>query len=459
MTHTKKIFIECTYTHSSALNTGIQRVVRKLVTLLPDIGEEYHYEIQPVILQDDRFIAIDTLNPVEKNQAWSVKQLPGTVLRKVYILVRKVITVILPHSQIKDFFLTPRNEFGFSHLIDKYIFHRLRQLRSFFSGFSHVVSSQESLDTHDGDLLLLLDSSWHLDIWKGVDQLQKKGVKPIVVIYDIIPIRYPQFLDDSLVTVFHNWFTKASFHCQGFVCISQTVQSEVEKELANTEEVDMSRKFTGSFILGADFQVQTGDSVEIREELAALFSAKHSSRRPENIYLTVGTIEPRKNHQYLLDAFDMLWQQGGDMTLCCVGKCGWGNDAIVSRIQSHQRYGKNLFLWNDLTDDELAFCYQHSQMLLFPSHAEGFGLPIIEGLHFGLPVMASDIPVHREVGKDTIDYFELSDPADLVTKILAKERDGFEKNGDSPASFPWLNWEQSAHSLMKEIVTFDQGTP
>ena len=147
------------------------------------------------------------------------------------------------------------------------------------------------------------------------------------------------------------------------------------------------------------------------------------------------------------------------MILCCVGKCGWQNDSLLARIKKHQRYGKTLFLWNDLGDDELAFCYQHAQMLLFASYAEGFGLPIIEGLHFGLPVMASDIPVHREVGKKNIEYFDLSDCSDLVRKIEVKEREGFADANDALVIQPWNNWKQSAHSLMRQVAAFDQSVP
>ncbi len=275
----------------------------------------------------------------------------------------------------------------------------------------------------------------------------------------MIPILHPQFVDDALVTVFSDWFKQASAQCEGFISISRTVQAEVEEALVKNPEIDVSAKFTGHFVLGADFLVKGSDPANIRKALPAMFSPKSSF--PEtggNIYLAVGTIEPRKNHQYLLDAFDRLWAKGGDMILCCVGKCGWKNEDVLLRIKKHKLYGKNLFLWNDLNDDELGFCYQHAQMLLFASHAEGFGLPIIEGLNFGLPVMASDIPVHREVGKNNIDYFDLADVDDLVTKIECQEKESFSGTGNSAPSFQWINWTQSGHSLLQEIATFDQWT-
>jgi alpha-1,2-rhamnosyltransferase len=452
----QKIFVECTYTHFSDLNTGIQRVVRKLIALLPDIGEAYGYEVQPVILENDRFRAIDTLNPVEHNQNRSVRQLFVGIFRKISLSVRKGIAFLLPHPQIKRFLLAPRNEFGINFLVDQYVLQNIKKCKALFEATPQVPPAQWSLDPHEGDILLLLDSSWHMGIWDAVGDLRKKGVQVIALTYDLIPILYPQFVDDALVTVFSKWFEQASFQCEGFISISRTVQTEVEDALARNPEVDLSSKFTGHFILGADFLAKGSDPAKIRKALPAMFLGKSSFPKTGNIYLTVGTIEPRKNHQYLLDAFDSLWAKGGEMILCCVGKCGWKNDDVLLRIRKHKLYGKNLFLWNDLNDDELGFCYQNAQMLLFASHAEGFGLPIIEGLDFGLPVMASDIPVHREVGKDNIKYFDLSDSDDLVTKIEFQEKEGFASLDNSTPFFQWISWTQSGHSLMKEIVTFDQ---
>src|SRR5690606_41798773 len=135
-------------------------------------------------------------------------------------------------------------------------------------------------------------------------------------------------------------------------------------------------------------------------------------RRP--LDLMVITIEPHKNHVYLLDAFDLLWAENTDAALCFVGKIGWKNEHLIERIRRHPQLGKRLFMWNDLNDRELEYCYLNPRSLLFPSHVEGFGLPLVEAMQRKLPVMASDIPVFREIGGDAMAYFELSDPDNLA---------------------------------------------
>ncbi len=141
-------------------------------------------------------------------------------------------------------------------------------------------------------------------------------------------------------------------------------------------------------------------------------------------YLTVGTIEPRKNHVLLVDAFERIWQRHSDARLLIVGRVGWLCESLVQRIRRHPQYQRSLFMFNDLSDSELEFCYQHAKAFLFPSHAEGFGLPVVEALQHGLPVLASDIPIHREVGQDFCTYFNRETPDELVRLISDIEQTG-----------------------------------
>jgi alpha-1,2-rhamnosyltransferase len=73
--------------------------------------------------------------------------------------------------------------------------------------------------------------------------------------------------------------------------------------------------------------------------------------------------------------------------------------------------------FTDLTDGELVHAYRHAKALVFPSLAEGFGLPIVEAIASGTRVFASDIPVHREIGGDACVYFDPRDPAALAERI------------------------------------------
>ena len=110
-------------------------------------------------------------------------------------------------------------------------------------------------------------------------------------------------------------------------------------------------------------------------------------------------------------------------------------------------------MFNDLSDTELEYCYLNSRSLVLPSYVEGFGLPLVEAMQRGLPAMASDIPVFREVGGDFIAYFDLEKPETLAALIRH-----YEESGEFPASkkvkdWSWLNWEDSAEQLLTRIVS------
>jgi len=170
------------------------------------------------------------------------------------------------------------------------------------------------------------------------------------------------------------------------------------------------------------------------------------------IYLMVSTIEPRKNHAYLLDAFEILWAQGIDVRLCIIGKIGWKCEMLVERIRSHREYGKRLFMCNRVDDSSLEFAYRSSRALLFPSVVEGFGLPLVEAMQRGLPAMASDIPVFREVGRDFLAYFDLQDPASLADQVAAYERTDRFPAQQGIREWQWPGWREASQEFVDKVL-------
>jgi alpha-1,2-rhamnosyltransferase len=177
--------------------------------------------------------------------------------------------------------------------------------------------------------------------------------------------------------------------------------------------------------------------------------AGDGSDRP---YLVVGTIEPRKNHSYLLDAFELAWRRHPRIRLCLAGAIGWNCDSVVERIRRHPRFGRSLFLFDDLSDAELQYAYRHAQALIMPSIAEGFGLPIVEALHLGLPVLASDTPIHREVGRDFCRYFELSDASSLAATVEGLEQCRDLAATRAPSPFRPTTWAESFRDLVERTL-------
>lgn len=129
--------------------------------------------------------------------------------------------------------------------------------------------------------------------------------------------------------------------------------------------------------------------------------------------LAVGTIEPRKNLATLFDAVAKLQP---DVQLAIAGRAGWNAPSILSRIDERRLVGSVVQL-GFVPDDELPRLMASADIVINPSRYEGFGLPVVEALATGAPVIASDLPVFREVGGASIDYVDPRDPEQLASTI------------------------------------------
>lgn len=135
---------------------------------------------------------------------------------------------------------------------------------------------------------------------------------------------------------------------------------------------------------------------------------KHSERVPRIIadrglatsdfWLSVGTLEPRKNHQRIAHAYaDYLRQGGAPMALVFAGGAGWMMQDFNGLLE-HLGIRDQCVFTGYVTDQELVWLYRHCFAHLYPSSFEGFGLPVIEGFNFGAPTILSDAEALREIG-------------------------------------------------------------
>jgi glycosyltransferase involved in cell wall biosynthesis len=167
----------------------------------------------------------------------------------------------------------------------------------------------------------------------------------------------------------------------------------------------------------------------------------------------VGTLEPRKGYTDTLNVFDALWRQGQDINLVIVGKVGWKVEALVARIKEHPEFNQRLFWLAGISDEYLDRVYNTCTCLIAASYGEGFGLPLIESAQRGLPIIARDIPVFREVAGKHATYL----PPDLqaitggavIKQWLEKHRKDEVRGSDA---MPWLTWQESSKVLLDKMA-------
>lgn len=145
---------------------------------------------------------------------------------------------------------------------------------------------------------------------------------------------------------------------------------------------------------------------------------------PERYGLFVGTLEPRKNLPLLLDAWQVLRRRGFEVpVLALCGGFGWKVEELRDRLDRGRRDGW-LFHFGYLEDREVAALYAEAEVVVLPSLYEGFGLPAVEAMEFGIPLVCSDIPVLREVAGDAALYAEARPEAwaDQLERIFSDPR-------------------------------------
>ena len=121
----------------------------------------------------------------------------------------------------------------------------------------------------------------------------------------------------------------------------------------------------------------------------------------KNFILSVGTIEPRKNHKTLISAYLRAKASGEKIPpLVLVGKKGWGDETLYQELKSGKYREKGILYLDHASMEELIYCYKNALFCALPSLHEGFGLPVIEALSYGKLSVVSDIPVFREVCRE-----------------------------------------------------------
>jgi glycosyltransferase involved in cell wall biosynthesis len=133
--------------------------------------------------------------------------------------------------------------------------------------------------------------------------------------------------------------------------------------------------------------------------------------REHDYFVVCGTIEPRKNHRLLLNVWRELVRQRGERApkLVVVGSRGRNAGAVLDTLEQCRALQGKVIVAHGLSSPALRRLVAHAKALLMPSFAEGFGLPVIEALAVGTPVIASDLPAHREIAGDLAIY---RDPTD-----------------------------------------------
>ena len=253
----------------------------------------------------------------------------------------------------------------------------------------------------EGDVWFEPDSTWTEPLNRGAlfRQLKAKGVIVVVLNHDAIPVILPEVCHPNTLVSFAEAIAD---HLQ-YADYALTTSAGVDRDLRQLARRFLGRDMTTRVIkLGADFET----AAPIGEGESS-FAAAFPELAGLNYLLSVGTIEPRKNHALLLQAFDRL--EAEDAALVIVGRKGWMSEALLARLENHPHYGHRLFWYSAIGDEALLSLYRHAFATVLPSQYEGYGLPAVEALSQGCVTLVSDAGSLPEVTQGHAAVFTTGD--------------------------------------------------
>ena len=331
---------------------------------------------------------------------------------------------------------------------------RLRRAGAFaYSLAGRVDGADEDclIDVGSSDIYLALDLDFGLPLKPERRQFlryhRQRGLQVFHIVYDLLPIRPLDWFSAEIKQLFLHWLAWVARNSDGIICISRSVADELLDWLDSTSPDRSLPLQIGIFHMGSNIDASMPTSGR-PDDAPSLFQQIEA----RTTLLMVGTLEPRKGHQQVLNALEILWAAGVDLNLVIVGRLGWKTEDLATCLRAHPEYDSRLFWLEEASDEMLQEVYVRSDLLIAPSFGEGFGLPLIEAADCNLPVLARDIPVFREVAGSHASFFSASSSQEMSEAI----RDWLQasKTGDSPSSsqMPRLSWKQSAEQLKTVLL-------
>jgi len=214
-------------------------------------------------------------------------------------------------------------------------------------------------------------------------KLRKAGASQIAVyIHDTIPLDFPEYATPASIKRFERYLDEVADHCDLYLVNSKRTEADLRRRLgARMGEARVCLAYPTELVPGA-------------EDLSAVRARTGSRGTAEPYFITVGTIEPRKNHLLLLNLWRRLASEPGFRVpkLHIVGRRGWLNDGTTDLLDRCPALQAHVVEHNSMGDGELRDLMRGATAMLLPSFVEGFCLPALEARVLGVPVVSSGFP-------------------------------------------------------------------
>jgi glycosyltransferase involved in cell wall biosynthesis len=302
-----------------------------------------------------------------------------------------------------------------------------------------------------GDILLVLGAPWFDSDYATLIAAARKaqGVRVALLIYDLIPIRRPEWCHHTLVQRFETWFASTLPQCDMLFAISHASAADVEL-YARQKNLPLPGPVR-TVPIGSGFKSLAAPQPE---------NARPASKLPApgSYVLFVSTIEARKNHVLLFRVWRELidtMPEDAVPTLVFAGRVGWLVADLMRQLENTAYLNGKVLIVNDPTDADLLRLYQGCLFTVFPSLFEGWGLPVTESLALGKPCVISNKTSLPEAGGDLARYFDPDEFAEVyrVIRETIEDRAGLAAwEARVATEFRPVSWEETADAILAGVL-------
>lgn len=235
----------------------------------------------------------------------------------------------------------------------------------------------------------------------------------IYYLHDLIPINFPEYTNRPHELASHRQRIQTMV-TTGSLILANSTDSK-QNFIDYCQQNDLPAPKIETLFIGVEEHI-----LAAAQQATLGLPQLHQKLAQSPYFISIGTIEPRKNHILLLHLWRQMAQEQGTACpkLIILGKRGWKNDNLIHLLDRSPALRDHVIEINDATDNDMIALLQHSRALLFPSFAEGWGMPLAEALTLGTPAICADIPALRECGRHHATYLDPLDGPGWKRAIL-----------------------------------------
>jgi glycosyltransferase involved in cell wall biosynthesis len=297
-------------------------------------------------------------------------------------------------------------------------------------------------DLEEGAIFFDIQNAWMGKLKRSYyyPRIKERGVYICSLLYDVIPLTHPEYVHPKTLDLWLEYFGAVLMYADLVMPSAHATEQDMET-ICNDIGAEIPKCQVVALGTGEVSDGTVKDSVLDTIEKAGRY------------ILMVGTMEKRKNHKTVLEAFDKRLF-ADDLSLIIVGRMGWNEEdkALSKEILGHEYIDKQLFLISDASDEDLAYLYKNAWGVAAASFAEGYGLPVIEALSGGVPVIASDIPVLHEVGGELLKYFDPYDYESFIDQVIVLGKsDEYENFRSKIEAYDFRTWSEVSEDILMAL--------